>query len=183
MPLDAGGGPPPPAAPTPDRPGGTRSTPHAEIPSAAFAAQAAPAPRAPAAVAPTIATSDAQSGDFPRWGETMPTAGEAGLRIDQTASTQDAETAGTEMPTLELPDESIDDFIARLGREQEPAVEDEANPEPKAEPAAPAPTAKQPAGSDAFARDIDMKSAVEIAPGKGLEDLVVGEAKMPEPPA
>jgi chemosensory pili system protein ChpA (sensor histidine kinase/response regulator) len=170
VPQDDGGGPPPPASSGPDRPGGTRVAPGAsEIPAAAFTAGAVRASSPAAGMAPTIATSDAQSGDFPRWGELMPAAGEAGLKIGEPAPDEEAQPANNEMPTLELSDESIDDFIARLGKEEEAAQ-------------APAPV-PSPASTETFARNVDMRDTIDIAPGKGLEDLVVGEAKMPEPPS
>ena len=170
VPQDDSGGPPPPSAPGPDRSGGTRVAPAAEIPAAAFGSTPARTPSTASGVAPTIATSDAQSGDFPRWGERMPSSGEAGLKIDEPTLAHEPAPVASEMPTLELSDESIDDFIARLGKEDEAAA---------APPMAP----ESPASTGAFARDVDMRAAIEMAPGKGLEDLVVGEAKMPEAPA
>ena len=174
VPQDDGGGPPPPARPTPDRPSGTSAHPSvSNIPAAAFGS-AAPAARA-GDVAPTIATSDAQAGDFPRWGEHMPASGEASLKLEDKAPPSEHAADEAEFPTVELSDESIDDFIARVGKEEEAAA------------AADTPMAQErheaEQDTSAFARDVDVRSSIDIAPGKGLEDLVVGEAKTPEPPA
>ncbi|HZP66218.1 MAG TPA: Hpt domain-containing protein [Rudaea sp.] len=166
VPEDDGGGAPPRGTPEPVRPSGTARSLHTEIPTATLTP--APVAKAAAAVAPTIATSDAQSGDFPRWGELMPSSGEDSLKLEPAAS---AAEVGAPEPTLsgtvDMPAESIDDYIARLGRDEEVA-----------EAAAPAPS--EPI-AEATIPEVDLRAAVDIAPGKGIEDLVVGETHMPEP--
>ncbi|MBS0557908.1 MAG: Hpt domain-containing protein [Proteobacteria bacterium] len=103
------------------------------------------APTTPAAVA----LADAHQGEYPRWGEDLPASGEAGLK-PVAGTFEDA----AQMPTIELTGESIDEYIARMDRGEE-------SPVPAAPPLTP------PAA--------EIEPAVDIAPGKGLEDLVVGE--------
>jgi chemosensory pili system protein ChpA (sensor histidine kinase/response regulator) len=170
VPQDDGGGSPPPARPTPDHPSGSGASYAAtsNVPAAAFAASAPSAPSA-SGVTATIATSDAQSGDFPRWGEHMPASGEASLRMAEPAPMEITADTDAEFPTLDLPDESIDDFIARVGKEDDASAAPRAIIEAEPDPIT-------------FTRDIDMHGAIDIAPGKGLEDLVVGETHSHQPP-
>ncbi|HEX6833904.1 MAG TPA: Hpt domain-containing protein, partial [Rudaea sp.] len=96
----------------------------------------------------------AESG-FPSWSDSL--AGGTDSPAHETAAGSDAQ-----LPSLELPDESIDDFLARIDRgEEAPPV------------AAPAPPPAPP---------VDLRLAVDIVPGRGLEDLVIGEARAHEPP-
>ena len=114
----------------------------------------ASAPTSPAA----IAAADALLGEYPRWGEDHPASGEASLKLDagQTAENR------AEMPSIELTDESIDAYIARMDLgEESPA------------PSAPAAEA---------AHEADIEPAVDVAAGRGLEDLVVGDLPQREPP-
>ncbi|MBS0569441.1 MAG: Hpt domain-containing protein [Proteobacteria bacterium] len=146
VPPDDGGGDGLPLVPPPPV---TAVTPRPFTPSAPVMPPVSPA---------AIAAADAHQGDYPRWGVDLPASGEAGLQ---------PETAGTEvpaeMPSIELTDESIDEYIARMDKgEESPA---------HAEPA-PVPTAAA-----------DIEPAVDLAPGKGLEDLVIGEMPHAEPPA
>ncbi|MHB8679654.1 MAG: hybrid sensor histidine kinase/response regulator [Rudaea sp.] len=120
----------------------------------AFNAPLAGPPASPAA----IAMADAHQGDYPRWGEDLPASREAGLKPEAGAAENPAE-----MPSIELTDESIDEYIARMDKgEQSPAL------------AEPAPTP---------ARAAEIEPAVDVAPGKGLEDLIVGELATEETPA
>ena len=152
---DGGDAPPPPAPLPPDRVReNVASRPEAAV--APFPAPAMPTPSS--APAPTASTHDAHAGEFPRWGEHAPVSGEASLRPDADNAEDRAQ-----MPSIELPDVSIDEYIARMDRgEESPAA-----PQPASEPVA----------------EHDELPAVDLAPGIGLEDLVIGEAKMPEPPA
>ena len=105
-----------------------------------------------------VAAADAVSGDFPRWGVDHPASGEAGLKPEASAAEVPAE-----MPSIELTDESIDAYIARMDRGEE-------SPSP-AEPSPPA------------TLTAEVEPAVDVAPGKGLEDLVIGSLPADEPPA
>ncbi len=158
VPEDDRGGGPGPAPPRPERPSGSA----APAPGAGErAGPAAPSPeRTPAmafGAAPTVATEDAQEGEFPRWSSDLPASGEEGLKLE----VQSAPAERLEMPSIELSEESIDEYIARVGQAEELAAP------PPAE--APAPQ--------------DLRPEVEVAPGRGLEDLIVGEARPHEPPA
>ncbi len=113
---------------------------------AAFTAAPAAPPTSPAA----IAMADAHQGDYPRWGEDIPASGEAGLKPDASAAENPAE-----MPSIELTDESIDEYIARMDKGEESPAHAEPMPTP--------------------AHAIEIEPAVDVAPGRGLEDLVVGE--------
>jgi len=144
---DGGGSPPAPTSPSGGPSGTTRETPRSQPESTP--AFGSPFSTPSFGAAPTIASSDAQEGDFPRWSTDMPASGEDALRIDEPRSDE----LVSQMPSLELTNESIDDYIARIGAMNE------------------APSA----GSEIAADEI------EIAPGRGLEDLIVGEAKTPEP--
>jgi chemosensory pili system protein ChpA (sensor histidine kinase/response regulator) len=154
VPPDDGGGdglpsiPPLPAhaATAPASPASTSAT--------AFTAPSAPPPSTPAA----IAMADAHQGDYPRWGEDLPASGEAGMKPDVAAIEVPAE-----MPSIELTDESIDEYIARMDKGEESP----AHTEPVAPPA----------------HAVEIEPAVDVAPGRGLEDLVVGELPVAESPA
>jgi chemosensory pili system protein ChpA (sensor histidine kinase/response regulator) len=155
LPEDDGGGAPSPAPvpPPSERRRVTTQPVQGEVPAAAFtAAPISPAP------APTASTADAHSGEFPRWGEYPPVGGEASLK--HAADTD--ENLG-EMPSIELPDTGIDEYIARMDKGEESP--------------APPPAAPEPAVAEEF------QPAIDLAPGLGLEDLVIGQAVMPEPPA
>ena len=153
IPDDDGGGGAPPLAPVPPPRPDAMSSPHIEMPAAAFTA-----PAANFEPAPTVATDDAHAGDFPRWGEHAPVSGEASLKPESDGTENLAE-----MPSIELPGVEIDEYIARMDRGEE------------------SPAASQPV-AEAADQD-EMSSALDLAPGMGLEDLVIGEAKMPEPVA
>jgi chemosensory pili system protein ChpA (sensor histidine kinase/response regulator) len=112
----------------------------------------------------TIAQDDADrlhiaDSGFPDWNDHLPTSGEASLSMESDAG----QTHGDHLPSIELPpDESIDDFLARIdrGEHESPAVaHEERVPE---------------------MRSVDLRSAVDIAPGDGLEDLVIGETHLHE---
>jgi chemosensory pili system protein ChpA (sensor histidine kinase/response regulator) len=145
--------------------------PPAAIPEpAAFAAYPIAAERS-AAVADTAPVETPRASDFPDWREHLPTDVEAGLSLsaetqqthDHHAPEQHADDA--QFPSIELPaDEGIDAFIARFERSEEPRAGDHAAPPP----ALP---------------EIDLRYAVDIAPGHGVEDLVVGDASPPQPAA
>ena len=126
---------------------------------ATAAAFNAPLPAAAPATSPSaIAMADAHQGDYPRWGEDLPASGQAGLKPEAGAAENPAE-----MPSIELTDESIDEYIARMDKgEQSPAL------------AEPAPTP---------ARTAEIEPTVDVAPGRSLEDLVVGELPTDEAPA
>jgi chemosensory pili system protein ChpA (sensor histidine kinase/response regulator) len=158
VPQDDGGGGPAPSTPRPDRPSGA-AEPMSTGGSAAPVSSGPAAGGAPAAT-PTVATTDAQGGDFPRWGVNMPTAGEAGLKLDT------GTTAGDrgEISSIELPDESLDDYLSRVGREETGTAQAES------EASAPPPG------------EVELHPGVHMAPGHGLEDLIVGEARTHEPP-
>ena len=163
VPQDDGGGGPAPSSPRPDRPGGAAEPMSRGDAGGPAAHTSAPVAGSPPTATPTVATTDAQGGDFPRWGtETMPTAGEAGLKLE---SETPAEDRGG-ISSIELPDESLDDYLARVGRAE---VE-------TAAPAAPEPVAPPHV-------EVDLRPDVHVAPGHGLEDLIVGEARAHEPPA
>ncbi|HSN00142.1 MAG TPA: Hpt domain-containing protein [Rudaea sp.] len=152
VPPDDGGGDGLPLVPPQPVHAASPPAPPATTTAAAFTAPVPPS--SPAA----IALADAHQGDYPRWGEDLPASGEAGLKPD-TGTTENP----AEMPSIELTDESIDVYIARMDKgEESPA---------HAEPAPPPPSAA------------DIEPAVDLAPGKGLEDLVVGELPAAEMPA
>jgi chemosensory pili system protein ChpA (sensor histidine kinase/response regulator) len=154
---DGGGAPPPQPMPPPDRPR-VSTPPRVETtPAPAFSATPAPSAAMPAA-ASTASIADAHTGDFPRWGEFPPVAGEASLKPESDGAENRAE-----MPSIELPDESIDEYIARMDKGEESPAPTRAAPEPLG--------------------DEEVQPAVDLAPGSGLEDLVIGEAVMPERPA
>jgi len=104
-----------------------------------------------------IAMADAHQGAYPRWSEDHPASGEAGVK-PETAGVENA----AEMPTIELTGESIDEYIARMDRgEQSPAP---AVPSPEPPPA------------------LEIEPTLDVAVGRGLEDLVVGEMPVPQTP-
>src|SRR4029079_12244435 len=78
-----------------------------------------------------------------------------------------AADAAHELPSIDLPAaDDIDAFIARFERGE--ALDATPESEAAAPPAEP---------------QHDLRYAVDIAPGVGLEDLVIGEAATPEPAA
>ncbi len=176
VPDDDGGGAPPPVEPSPEHPGGatwqSSSTPASvvaskeqSVPSASFAV---------GGLASATADHAAQDSEFPSWGENLPASGEAGLKLHHEDNEPAVSPAAdsSEFPSIELPDESIDDFIARLGKED----------------TTPPAAALATAGEDDLTHGLGMRNleghpAIEIAPGRGLEDLIVGEAKHHELPA
>ncbi len=161
---DGGGAPPSPTAPGNGPSGFSREPARSgEASSSAFGS----APATPSfAAAPTVATADAQNGEFPRWGiENMLATGGDSLKVDNDALSFDP----NDMPNVELTEESLDAYLERVGQEEASHAEAVAK---EAESATPA---------DEIA-DIHPPH-VEIAPGRGLEDLIVGEARTPEPAA
>ena len=163
---DGGGSPPAPTAPG-DGPSGNKHEP-TRTPNDPTPAFGAPFSTPGFAAAPTVATADAQDGEFPRWGtENMPATGEEALKFGVSSEHFDPTL---EMPSVELSNESIDAYIARIGAaDHTPA--DQTGPDTL--------------DSDSAAPQIaDINPPhVEIAPGRGLEDLIVGEARTPEPAA
>ena len=152
VPDDDSGGAPPLLAPRPDHPTSTTApAQHAEASTAAaFAA---------------VTDTNLHASEFPSWGEHLPASGEAGLKLDaeHTDENQHVENRA-EMPSIELPDESLDDFIARLGQQDATS--------------APAP----PVVHESTVVEHDLP-AIDIVPGRGLEDLIVGETAPHESPA
>ena len=114
----------------------------------------------------------APAADFPEWSKHLPTDVEAGLSLlgpkrSRRSNTmhRTARRMKRSFPASELPaDEGIDAFIARFERSEEPRTGDH-----------PAPPATLP--------EVDLRYAVDIAPGHGVEDLVVGDAPPPQPAA
>ncbi len=163
---DGGGSPPAPTSPT-DGPSGNKREP-SRTQNESTPAFGAPFSTPAFAAAPTVATADAQDGDFPRWGtENMPTAGEEGLKFDLPSDHMDPTL---EMPSVELSSESIDAYIARIGAADHMPADQTG------------PTVDDTDSSATQIADINPPH-LEIAPGRGLEDLIVGEAKTPEPAA
>ncbi len=127
---------------------------------AGVALEQAPAPSiSPAPPKPTAPEVDVHTISF----ATPTVSGAEGLRTEL----DDAAPHG-DLPSIDLPSESIDDFIARMDRgETAPAVVETAP--------APAPTTAE------------LSVAVDIHPGRDMADLVVGEsaraAVAPPPPA
>ncbi len=93
--------------------------------------------------------------EFPSWGDHLPSGRSDGLREDDSAlASSDASGEGIELPGIDL---GID--ISESEWSGEPAESAAAND----------------------ASTIDVPSAVEIAPGDGIGDLIIGEAASPEP--
>ncbi|HEX4480654.1 MAG TPA: Hpt domain-containing protein [Rudaea sp.] len=163
VPQDDGGGPPPtPSSPSDVPPGNKRETSRTQNDSvSAFGSPFS----TPAFAAPTVATADAQDGEFPRWGsENMPASGEEGLKLgDELRAELSSIEPMEQMPSVELTNESIDAYIARIGATNE--TPDDIQPH----------AIEMDSASDQIA-DVNPPH-VEIAPGHGLEDLIVGEAK------
>ena len=90
----------------------------------------------------------------------MPASGEKGLKLESETNALEA----YEMPSIDLPDESLDAYLARVGTDVH--TDDT--------------SASAPMQSQEEIDDIKPPH-VEIAPGRGLEDLIVGEAHTPEP--
>ena len=112
-----------------------------------------------------------RAADFPQWNEHLPTDVEAGLSLSAETQqthehhTHEQQADEAEFPRIELPaDEGIDAFIARFERSEEPRAGDHPTP-PAALP------------------EVDLRYAVDIAPGHGVEDLVVGDALQQQPAA
>ena len=98
--------------------------------------------------------------EFPDWGEHAP------MDRGATAPAGATQSADAHLPSIELPGgDGIDDFIARFER-GEPAA--------PGEPAPAAPVALP---------EVDLRYAVDIAPGRGVEDLLVGDAPQQQPVA
>ncbi len=100
--------------------------------------------------------------EFPDWGDHAP--------IDRGVAPQvpPAHADETHLPSIELPGgDAIDDFIARFERGGESAALADA-----------APTVAH----DALP-EVDLRYAVDIAPGRGVEDLVIGDAPPQRPAA
>jgi chemosensory pili system protein ChpA (sensor histidine kinase/response regulator) len=182
VPDDEGGGAPPPVEPSPEHPGGATWKSSSTTTQSSFDPPATPAPHATgehrlhgenALAAEVESAAAAQDSEFPSWGEHLPASGEAGLKLHHEDNAAAANpSADAEFPSIELPDESIDDFIARLGTQD----------------TTPAAAAVVTAGDDELThglgiRNLDAHPAIDIAPGRGLEDLIVGEAKHHEQPA
>ena len=182
VPDDDGGGAPPPVEPSPEHPGGA-TWQSSSIPTpTSFDRPATPAPHATgehrphgenAVAAEVDSAAAAQDSEFPSWGEHLPASGEAGLKLHhEDNAPAENPSADAEFPSIELPDESIDDFIARLGTQD----------------TTPAAGAVVTPGDDELSHGLGMRNfdaypAIDIAPGRGLEDLIVGEAKHHEQPA
>ncbi|MCE3003592.1 MAG: Hpt domain-containing protein, partial [Xanthomonadaceae bacterium] len=104
--------------------------------------------------APAAAATDLDPGAMTLRFDTPVATGAAALRGPE----PDAPANAADLPTLELPSESLDDFIARLERgEESPQVEEPAV-------AVPAATAQE------------LSSVVDIHPGTDASDLLVGRA-------
>jgi len=93
----------------------------------------------------------ASSDEFPSWGEHLPTGRSDGLR-DESAVGQTSDPA---MPSIDLPDIDLPAYTSSEGLDEIMAADD--------------------ASAD------DVPSVVEIAPGRDINDLIVGEARSPEP--
>ncbi|HST28851.1 MAG TPA: Hpt domain-containing protein [Rudaea sp.] len=154
VPPDDGGGDGLPVVPPQPAHAAAAPAPGTSTTAAGFTAPSVALPSSPAA----IAMADAHQGDYPRWGEDLPASGEAGLKPDAGAAENPAE-----MPSIELTDESIDEYIARMDKGEE------------------SPAHAEPASTPEHAMEIEP--AVDVAPGRGLEDLVIGELHAAESPA
>ena len=157
---DGGGSSPSPSAPDRGPSGASREPSRSDNhPTPAFG----PSSAAPSVgAAPTVASADAQDGEFPRWSTDMPASGEKGLKLEEQTYSLEA----NEMPSIDLPDESLDTYLARVGNDT--PVDDVEK------------IALPPVQSQEEIDDIKPPH-VEIAPGRGLEDLIVGEAHTPQP--
>jgi chemosensory pili system protein ChpA (sensor histidine kinase/response regulator) len=160
--------------PVPQEDGGATSSaaPEPPVPSvpapAAFAAHPAAA-ESSATPADTAPVETPRAIDF-EWSEHLPTDVEAGLSLSaETHQTHEhpahePQADDAQFPSIELPaDEGIDAFIASFERSVEPDAGD--RPAPAALP------------------EVDLRYAVDIAPGHGVEDLVVGDALQQQPVA
>ncbi len=136
------------------------------IPAENIRADSSPAPLLSADELLKMSTS--MDSDFPDWGEHLPTAGEEGLTSEtDSAYMQGTPAESAQLPSIELPDESIDAYIARLNLQDEPAE---------------SALAFQPPLVDSTVA-VEPHTAVDIAPGTNLEDLIVGEASTHSPQA
>jgi chemosensory pili system protein ChpA (sensor histidine kinase/response regulator) len=173
VPDDDGGNAPPPPAPLPDHPTGATWQPSPVQASPVSShdrptespAMASDGVHLLAAGAEEAAAS--QAGEFPSWGEHLPASGEAGLKLQDDDRTSESGAAdNSQFPSIELPDESIDDFISRLGKDDPTSF------------VAAAASADTDAHTQDHTHDLDqadLRPAIDIARGHGLEDLVVGE--------
>ncbi len=122
----------------------------------------------PVATAPVVPASAAKSFDtlsFDTLSFDTPTlSGAASLRGPEPDESADR----SQLPTIELPSDSLDDFLARLERGEDSAADSAA----QSTPAPSAPVAEA------------LDGGVEIYPGHGLSDLIVGQtAATPTVPA
>ncbi len=159
---DGGGSSPSPTAPDKGPSGTARESSRRDTASTPLVSSTPAAPFSTPNFAPTVATADAQDGEFPRWSTDMPASGEKGLKLEEETYSLEA----SEMPSIDLPDESLDAYLARVGVD---------TPDHDVEKSAPRSAQSQ--------EEIDdiKPPHVEIAPGRGLEDLIVGEAHTPRP--
>ncbi len=157
---DGGGSSPSPTAPDRGPSGASREPSRSDISSTPAFGSSFSTPSVTAS--PTVASADAQDGEFPRWSTDMPASGERGLKLEEETYSLEA----GEMPSIDLPDESLDAYLARVGHDtQGDDVEK---------------SVSAPIQSQEEIDDIKPPH-VEIAPGRGLEDLIVGEAHTPQP--
>jgi chemosensory pili system protein ChpA (sensor histidine kinase/response regulator) len=145
--------------PSDDGSAGATAPPAPQPALAADVAPAAPAEAASAAHgdgAPAAASGEAAASA--EWSEQLPD--DVGTQAAEHATSAGATLTGIDLPV----DESIDDFIARFdaGESTGAFAADTFQAEPES------------AG-------VDLRYAVDIAPGQGMEDLVIGEAVTPEP--
>jgi chemosensory pili system protein ChpA (sensor histidine kinase/response regulator) len=166
--------------PVPQEDGGAAISPAPESPPAVSMPEPAALAAHPVAadnsatLADTAPIETPHAADFAEWGGHLPTDVEAGLSLSaDTQHTHEHEAQEqysdeAQFPTIEMQaDEGIDAFIARFERSEEPRAGDHPPP-PAAQPALP---------------EVDLRYAVDIAPGHGVEDLVVGDAPQQQPVA
>ncbi|HVJ61428.1 MAG TPA: Hpt domain-containing protein, partial [Tahibacter sp.] len=147
----------------PEPPPGTRldlssPTPVTTASAAGFADQ--PQAHAGPIAAPEARAADLSIGQFVSFAETLPDSRAATLKDDADYPFGDLSLGDLDHPALSvdvMPDHNLDEFVARLGL---PDVESAAS------------TLNAPAGAEA---PRELKVAVEIVPGEGLDALVVGD--------
>ncbi len=144
--------------PIPDDDGGGGSTPGGPSPDPLASGVAHGSDAA------AFAAADAHSGEFPRWADDAPAAGETGMKLGAVSSEENL----AEMPSIELTEERLDEYISRVGMLDDAATNPATVPEAPADPHA--------------LMDADEQPSVDVAPGYGLEDLIVGESDTHEPP-
>jgi chemosensory pili system protein ChpA (sensor histidine kinase/response regulator) len=148
--------------PVPADDGGDAAAAAAPVPAAHDAAIAYPtaapaAAEAPAAPAPTLAPSAPAPAAETDWSQQLPADFAAEVALAAAAPAEE----GIELSNIDLPaSDNIDDFIARFERGEAETTRAHEAPVPAS---------------------VDLRYAVDIAPGSGLEDLVVGDAVTPEP--